>query len=174
MPKSNPEISPLERMNWKVTAEFVGFAAIVASLVFVGFQMKQSQDIAIAAQYQERYTTAMDYWISKADDEFSRRRLAKTIMERAGLPSDMDENTTADEFAARWIDVKKTLLVYDNMHFQYESGFLSDESWRAYRAGIERFADVPSYQYVLKFDRDFYRSSFVSLIDEIRQEGHQD
>ncbi len=40
--------------NWKGTAELIGFTAIVASLIFVGLQLKQSQEIAIAAQYQER------------------------------------------------------------------------------------------------------------------------
>jgi hypothetical protein len=34
--------------------QIVGMVAIVASLVFVGMQLKQSQDIAIAAQYQAR------------------------------------------------------------------------------------------------------------------------
>jgi len=34
--------------SWKDIAEFVGIAAIVASLIFVGLQMRQSQDIAIS------------------------------------------------------------------------------------------------------------------------------
>ncbi len=33
--------------NWKDAAELVGMAAIVASLVFVGLQMRQTQDIAV-------------------------------------------------------------------------------------------------------------------------------
>jgi hypothetical protein len=37
----------MNKTNWKDTAELIGIAAIVASLVFVGIQMKQSQDIAI-------------------------------------------------------------------------------------------------------------------------------
>ena len=32
--------------NWKETAELIGFAGIIVSLVFVGLQMKQAQDIA--------------------------------------------------------------------------------------------------------------------------------
>lgn len=36
--------------NWKDTAELVGIAAIVASLVFVGLELQQSQRIAIAEQ----------------------------------------------------------------------------------------------------------------------------
>ncbi len=38
----------MNKTNWKDIAELIGITAIVASLVFVGIQMKQSQDIAIA------------------------------------------------------------------------------------------------------------------------------
>ncbi len=34
-------------MNWKDSAELVGMAAIVASLIFVGLQMRQTRDIAL-------------------------------------------------------------------------------------------------------------------------------
>jgi len=40
--------------EWKEIAELVGLAAIIASLVFVGLQLKQSQDIALATQYKSR------------------------------------------------------------------------------------------------------------------------
>jgi len=34
--------------NWKDTAELIGITAIVASLIFVGLQMKQARNIAIS------------------------------------------------------------------------------------------------------------------------------
>ena len=37
----------MKSTNWKDIAELVGIAAIVASLVFVGMQMRQDQEIAI-------------------------------------------------------------------------------------------------------------------------------
>jgi len=37
----------MKSVNWKDTAELVGMAAIVASLIFVGLQMRQTQDIAL-------------------------------------------------------------------------------------------------------------------------------
>ena len=40
--------------KWKEVAELVGLGAIVASLIFVGLQLKQSQEIALANQYQAR------------------------------------------------------------------------------------------------------------------------
>ena len=47
----------MNRANWKDGAELIGIGAIVLSLIFVGFQIKQSHEIAIAAQYQARLDT---------------------------------------------------------------------------------------------------------------------
>ena len=41
----------MKSIDWKDIAEFVGISAIVASLVFVGLQLKQSQEIAIAEAF---------------------------------------------------------------------------------------------------------------------------
>ena len=38
----------MRKADWKSIAELIGIAAIVASLLFVGLQMRQSQEIAIA------------------------------------------------------------------------------------------------------------------------------
>lgn len=39
--------------NWKSIAELVGISAIVASLIFVGFQLRQDRSIAQAAVFSE-------------------------------------------------------------------------------------------------------------------------
>ena len=41
----------LNKVDWKGTAELIGLAAIVASLIFVGLQMRQDQEIAEAQAY---------------------------------------------------------------------------------------------------------------------------
>ena len=51
--------------NWRDTAELFGIAAIVVSLIFVGLQMKQSQEIAIADQYQDRADAALNYYLAQ-------------------------------------------------------------------------------------------------------------
>ena len=38
----------MKSANWKDVAELIGISAIVASLVFVGLQMKQAQEIALS------------------------------------------------------------------------------------------------------------------------------
>ena len=44
----------MRNVTWKDIVEVVGIAAIVASLVFVGLQMRQAQSIAIADSYQQQ------------------------------------------------------------------------------------------------------------------------
>ena len=39
---------PSNTFHWKDIAELIGISAIVASLIFVGLQMRQAQDIAIS------------------------------------------------------------------------------------------------------------------------------
>jgi hypothetical protein len=50
----------LKSTNWKDIAEIVGIAAIVGSLVFVGMQMKQSQQLAFAESVQMMRANAIE------------------------------------------------------------------------------------------------------------------
>jgi hypothetical protein len=52
---------------WKDTAELIGIAAIVASLIFVGFQMKQEQEIAYAEALGGYSATSLDFFLAAAD-----------------------------------------------------------------------------------------------------------
>jgi len=44
----------LKSTNWKDIAELIGIAAIVASLIFVGLQMRQEQQIAMSQVWSDR------------------------------------------------------------------------------------------------------------------------
>jgi hypothetical protein len=51
----------LKGANWKDTAELVGLGAIVASLIFVGLQMRQEQEIARAQALGDYIAGRIDY-----------------------------------------------------------------------------------------------------------------
>ena len=50
--------------------QVIGIFALVASLIFVGFQMKQTQDIAIASQYQARAEVTMNLFLSSLESGY--------------------------------------------------------------------------------------------------------
>ncbi len=60
--------------------QVVGIFAVVASLVFVGLQMMQDREIALAGQYQERSATAVEYWNGLAQSEYDLRTIGNNII----------------------------------------------------------------------------------------------
>lgn len=54
-------------MNWKNIAELVGVGAIVASLIFVGLQMRQDQEIAAAQVFADYVATDIAYQATIAE-----------------------------------------------------------------------------------------------------------
>jgi hypothetical protein len=149
----------------------VGIFAVVASLIFVGMQMKQSQDIAIAAQYQERYSVAMQFWQARMQVESIMRRSGEQSIEANGLPAGIENTIDPLEFGILVADVRQVLLIFDNQHFQYESGFLTDEAWQGYRRGLKAFITRPSYQYVLGLDNATFRDSFIEFCEALIAEA---
>jgi len=55
--------------SWRATAEMIGIAAIVASLIFVGLELRQSQQIALASQYQERTDSGRQYFYESLNSQ---------------------------------------------------------------------------------------------------------
>ena len=49
--------------------QVIGLFGVIASLIFVGLQMKQDREIALAGTYQDR--TCLLYTSDAADDEYN-------------------------------------------------------------------------------------------------------
>ena len=86
----------MKNVDWKGIAELIGLAAIVASLIFVGLQMRQDQEIAEAQAYVDASAALTELnqylednkevWIKGLDgaelstaDEFTFHVLCRTI-----------------------------------------------------------------------------------------------
>ncbi len=60
--------------------QVVGIFAVVASLIFVGLQMIQDREIALAGQYQERSAMAVEYWNGLAQSEYDVRTIGNNVI----------------------------------------------------------------------------------------------
>ena len=80
----------MNRANWKDGAELIGALAIVLSLIFVGFQIKQSHEIAIAAQYQARLDTQVSVLAAQIQSDVA-LRVAGDRARGLPLPDGIDQ-----------------------------------------------------------------------------------
>ena len=145
----------MKSTNWKDNAELIGIAAIVASLIFVGLQMKQSHDIALAAQYQARAETVMD--LHQTYIEVG--RVPRVPALRNGLSETM---TAADINEELWL-----WIAMDNHYFQYQSGFLDEDFWQRKLRGIKgRYADC-DLRFIWDWRKNGLRSEFVKMVESL-------
>jgi hypothetical protein len=138
----------------KDSAELIGIAAIVASLIFVGLQMKQSQEIAIATQYHARAEAVMNMHLAGLEADW----LGVPAL-RAGI---------SDDISAR--DINQSLwlwIVFDNHFYQYQAGFLAEDSWQGQWRNITDLYSACGMRFVWDWRKTGLRAQFVSLVESI-------
>lgn len=90
--------------NWKDIAEIIGIAAIVASLVFVGMQMRQDRTLARAELGAGSFESVATLWLEMTDPEF-----AATYAKMLENPEQL---TTAEKLQINgYLDAVKMLLI---------------------------------------------------------------
>ena len=147
----------MESTNWRSVAEITGVGAIVASLVFVGLQLKQSQDIAIAAQYHDRADVHMSLVLAHLEADY----VIPSLRDRQS-----DGISAGDINTFHWLWVS-----LDNHYYQYQSGFLSEEGWLALQARLSEMLNTdPISRHLVVFRGSTFRQSFVELSRSLIEE----
>jgi hypothetical protein len=153
----------------KDLVEIVGILAIVVSLVIVGFELRQSHQIAIASHYQERTDSGRQYFYEVLDSEYRMKDVAdfsRQIEWPEGFLTERDEKWLAENPVETWAEARIwaniNLYGFDNYHYQYQSGFLSEEGWGAMEKRLhDMLASDPFARYEIVVNGMFYRKSFV-------------
>jgi hypothetical protein len=136
--------------------QILGMFGIIGSLAFVGLQLKQSQEIAIASQYQARLDSviAVKGNLLQSDSLIEVTRKAEN-----GEPLGQTDILVLDLAVGQIFDL------WETNHFQYVNGFVSEEHWQ----GVLREIDMSLGKlYVPEYwasNRLSYRESFVEIID---------
>jgi len=163
----------MKKSNWKEIAELVGIAAIVASLIFVGLQLQQTQAIAIANQYQERAALSIDYRLAQIQSDTALRIEGSSLIEEAseaGLFSFSGaeiERYSPEEVGYFEAKTLLGLTSFDNNHFQYQSGFLTESAWRAYEEELAGMVQNDFSQWLWSKRKHTYREDFRNLVDRL-------
>ena len=147
---------PMKNVTWKTVIESAGILAIVVSLVFVGLQLRQSQEIAIAAQYQARAQAAQSMYMSLQESGTSLNAGRKSVSEMTPVERYTAENVN------RWAWTQS-----DNLYFQYHAGFLDEESLKGMKYRVRRVFGSCDRRYIWEEMRNFLRPSFVDYVESL-------
>ena len=140
--------------------QIIGQFGVVASLIFVGLQMRQDQEIALSAAYQARTATLIDFLTASAADEVVRSAMSKNF---GGITE-----LTPDERFAGTIMSRAGVELMQNSHYQYVQGYLDEEHWRSIRMLIKSQLQMPISREALLDDG--VRPTFRLVVEEIDRE----
>ena len=113
----------MKKVSLDVWVQLVGLLSVVAGLVFVGFEMRQSQQIALASQQQERASLVTEIigTFAEVDPPISMLDYLDGNIDF----SDPDTRAVVENFIYRmW-------MVYENDYLQYDLGLINEEIWQA-------------------------------------------
>ena len=147
----------MQKAHWKDIAEVVGIAAIVASLIFVGLEMRQTRSIAVAEAYQTR--TDSEMFMVSFSLQPDRRRL--------WLKVNNDEALSADDKLHFGGLMVIQFAYLENLHFQMESEMISRDLWDGQMNGLSGFFVLPQVVEWWESSSSSYRPSFSRDINEI-------
>ena len=152
----------IKSTDWKDIAELVGIAAIVGSLIFVGLQMRQTQEIALAQTFQARADASysLNFAVTQSPEAvaaYSKLRKGQAI----------DADSPEGLAFCHW--VQGAFVVFENSFYQYQFGFLPDSHWQRVRAVITGVArDYPLIRETCGID-PVLTDEFLQEVDRIGQ-----
>ena len=139
--------------EWKEIVELIGIVAIVASLLFVGLQLKQSQEIALATQYHARAETTQNLHLAGIESDWTIPVLRDKIS---------DEVPAGDINLWLWFWIQM-----DNHYYQYQAGFLEEAAWHAQLKNIEEAYAFCNARFVYEWRKKGLRSEFVAVVESL-------
>ena len=154
--------------SWKDIAELVGIAAIVASLIFVGLQMRQSHEIALSEAHQQRAAMTSEAFLALSEND---RALSALLVAVPSYTSEVPDGIEPEEYIAFQYWLLGMMVTTENAHFQYQAGFLSEESWLRSRNGLKHQLRInalalPGFQVA----KQHMSQSFLEEVERIEAE----
>ena len=153
----------MESFSWKEIAEFSGTLAIVGSLVFVGLEIQQSREIAIADVYQQQAALLIDIQTNE---------IAADDLSAARIKSRQGEALTDADYRLLFYGILPWLTYYENIHFQYQAGLLSEEHWLSAIDAMRNLVRGPNFRMYWEYVGATWRESFAREINELIQEEY--
>ena len=156
-------------MNWEAIGaigDLLGGAAVVASLIFVGLQIRSSTNVARAAARQAVSDSVVKYSQLGIDNDALTRVFSKQLTRES---FDAEERTQIFKLAS--IEAR----TFENIHYQYKQGLLEKEEWIGHREALKhRFVSTsPSSEIWKEYwqaMKSTYSADFVHEIDKVTKQ----
>lgn len=149
----------MKSIRYETFVQLLGMLGVIASLLFVGFEIKQSRDIAIADVYQQRAALMIHIQTNSYSVEAYEMALEKELSEES--LSEVEKDLVV------YVETSPWMTYYENVYFQHELGLLSVEQWEASKRAIYNRRNDPDVLDWWHLKRVDFTSSFAKEVDAL-------
>lgn len=154
------ELPARKRVSAAAVRETLGFMAVVASLLFVGLQIRQSTAIARGQARQDLAQLNQEWLVLQSTDSAFRSAFAKAWIEQT------DSLTPDEALAASWA-MRLNLRRLENAYFQFAEGLVDESALGSY--GFQATAVFQSRSFrefwIIRRERAAYDPGFVEYFE---------
>ena len=147
----------MKKVSLDVWIQLLGMLSVLAGLVFVGLEMRQSQQIALAAQQQERASL-----VTEIIGTFSETNPPISFLDF--LNENLDVSNQNNRAVAETY-IYRMWMVYENDYLQYELGLMDEDIWLAKLAAMRNVYGRCQYREVTARALSFASADLLTLLD---------
>ena len=152
----------MKKISLDTWIQLAGMLSVVAGLIFVGIEMRQTQRVALAAQQQQRAATLIEII-----GTFSEANSPLSWLDFVSEDFDVsEENSRAlGENAAYQL-----WMIYENDYLQYELGLMDNDIWEAKLAAMRYLVGRCQFQDVNQAALTYSNAELTALLRVVNAE----
>jgi hypothetical protein len=146
-------------MNWDAIGaigEIIGAIAVVASLVYLATQIRQSTKVARSATRQAIAESAQRLGQDLIDDTGMAEILVRHIN---------GEELTAEEEIRLQARCYRDMRHWENIHYQMSEDLVSREHWHGFRKNLQVLFGIRAYREYWEHESELYSESFRKAVE---------
>ena len=146
------------KVNFDTWIQLLGMTGVLGGLIFVGLEMRQSQQIALAAQQQAR--TEIFTEIVNSVNESSEVSLYQILVKaRDNEPLTASEKKITENYALQ------TIWVFENDFIQYQAGLIDENVWLAKLLSVRTLSSLCHFRDAAEYLLQFTSAELINLVD---------
>ena len=154
-------------MNWQAitsVAEILGATGVIASLIYLAVQIRQSTKVArsTARQSISESTQASAMDVVAGDD------LAKILYKNLD-----GQELEPHEMLRLQSRCYRDMRIWENVYYQFTQGMLTTEEWSGFRANLRFMMSIDLYRHYWSVQSEFYSQSFRIEMESVLADSAQ-
>jgi hypothetical protein len=141
-------------------SQSVAAVAVVASILYLAREVRQSERVQRATMQQARADRASKASLTMASQELVR------VWQKAQSPK---PSLTEEEFSQLMLVCRAAFLSGEDSYLQHRAGLLDEVAWRSYVAGVEFYMASPGMRAMWKVSSKQFGVDFRSFVDGVME-----